>query len=290
MHKRRRLALLTAANIDWRDHKRRVNGRKPSRRELTGIPNGFAEQWVTDPRIPEAHQLPDVFFTKDRASFDKGHLIRRDDVCWGDSFEDIQMANGDTYHTTNCSPQVAGFNQATRGELNWGDLENLVQNETRAERAVVFAGPVFSDDDPEFSGKDVHGTVRIQIPQKYWKVIVTEGVGGPEVFGFVLEQDLEGVDWELAVPAEWLPHVASIAEIEQLMQGLVDWEFFKVFDQSESPRGRRISESLATAGGGWRDEQVALRRMDLPVRGGGSDGACRTPGSSSSRRPIDVYD
>ena len=36
------------------------------------------------------------------------------------------MGNGDTYHTTNCSPQVAGFNRAANGEDNWGDLENLV--------------------------------------------------------------------------------------------------------------------------------------------------------------------
>lgn len=247
MHKKRRLALLTAANVDWRDQKRKINGKKPSRKELTGIPDGFAEQWVTDPRIPDADQVPDVFFTKDRGSFDKGHLVRRDDVCWGDSFEDIQMANGDTYHTTNCSPQVAGFNQATQGEFNWGDLENLVQKETKAEKAIVFAGPRFSDDDPLFKGKDSHGTVQIRVPQKYWKIIVVRGNNGPEAYGFVLEQDLGGVAWEFAVPSEWEPHTASVAEIEHSLQGLVALGPLKDFDQRESPRGRRVEESLAVA-------------------------------------------
>jgi endonuclease G len=247
MHKKRRLALVTAANVDWRDHKRKINGKKPSRTELTGIPKNFGEQWVTDPRIPDAHQLPDVFFTKDRGSFDKGHLVRRDDVCWGDSFEDIQMANGDTFHTTNCSPQVAGFNQANQGDLNWGDLENLVQKETKAERAIVLAGPIFSDDDPVFKGKDSHGTVQIKIPQKYWKIIVVRGDAGPEAYGFILEQDLGGVDWEFAVPTEWEPHTASVAEIEELLQGLVSLDSLKQFDQTESPLGRRLEESLAVA-------------------------------------------
>ncbi len=247
MHKKRRLALLTAANVDWRDEKRKINGRKPSRKELTGIPDGFAEQWVTDPRIPDSSQLPDVFFTKDRGSFDKGHLVRRDDVCWGDSFEDMQMANGDTFHTTNCSPQVAGFNQATKGEFNWGDLENLVQKETKAEKAIVLAGPVFEQDDPDFKGKDSHGAVQIKIPQKYWKIIVTNGDNGPEAFGFVLEQELGGVDWEFAVPSEWEPHTASITQIEGLLNGLISLDALKEHDQTESTRGKRLEESLLVA-------------------------------------------
>ena len=86
---------------------------------------------MTDWRIPNEHQLPDVFFDRDNGAFDKGHLVRRDDVCWGRTFKDIQKSNGDTYHTTNCSPQVAGFNRSASGTDNWGDLENLVQKETK---------------------------------------------------------------------------------------------------------------------------------------------------------------
>lgn len=245
MHRKRRLALMTAANIDWRKENREIDGHKPTRRELTEIPEGFGEQWVMDPRIPISSQLPDVFFTKDRTAFDKGHLVRRDDVCWGEDFEDIQMANGDTYHTTNCSPQVKGFNRSAGGEFNWGDLENLVQKQTKAKKAIVFSGPVFTPDDPVFTGRDNHGTVLIKIPQQYWKVIVTSGEEGPEVFGFVLEQDLGDVQFEMAVPVEWEPHTASVEEIEELLGGLISLEALKDFDQTESVFGRRLSETLS---------------------------------------------
>ncbi len=244
MHKERRLALFTASNVDWRKNSRIVNGTKPSRKELTGLGKNDIEQWVTDPRIPEDHQLPDIFFTKDRASFDKGHLVRRDDVCWGKSFEDIQKGNGDTYHTTNCSPQVKGFNQATQGEDNWGDLEVLIEKQTKAEKAIVFAGPVFTDEDPVFKGVNKHGNVEILIPQSYWKIIVTKGDDGPQAFGFVLEQELHGVSWEMAVPEPWKQFMRPISEIEDLLGGLAKLNDLIDYDQYESAEGIRIRKSL----------------------------------------------
>ncbi len=39
---------------------------------------------------------------------------RREDVCWGKTYDEVRRANGDTYHTTNCTPQVAGFNQSSK--------------------------------------------------------------------------------------------------------------------------------------------------------------------------------
>ena len=250
MHKNRRMALFTAANIDWRDSARRVDGHLPTRRELSGLNRGDAEKWVTDPRIPNAHQLPDVFYTKDRKSFDKGHIVRRHDICWGDSFEDIQMANGDTYHTTNCSPQVKGFNRATLGEGNWGDLETLVQKQTKAEKAIVFAGPAFSRSDPEFTGRTEHGTEKIQIPQKYWKIVVTKGADGPEVFGFVLEQDLGDVTWEMAVPQEWKKHMWPISDIEELLDGKATFGELSNFDQFDTAESVQMKRSLGQSGKG----------------------------------------
>jgi endonuclease G len=236
VHKRRRLALFTAANVDWRPESRRVDGARFGRKELTDLGDSDRERWVTDPRIPGAHQLPDVFYTRGGGAFDKGHLVRRDDVCWGTSFEDIQMANGDTFHTTNCSPQVAGFNRANRGVDNWGRLENMVQAETRAEKAILFSGPVFAEDDPLFDGRDVHGRVLIRIPRAFWKIVVVKGGGGPEAYGFVLEQDLSAVPTaeEFVVPSGWQPYLRSIAEIEGLLGGLATLEWLKRRDRSGS--------------------------------------------------------
>lgn len=233
MHKHRRLALLSAANIDWRRQRRELDGHKPTRKELTGLPPNTAEEWANDPRIADAHQLPDVFFTEDRASFDKGHLVRRDDVVWGTSFSEMQKANGDTYHVTNCSPQTAAFNRSLDGVDNWGDLENLVQKQTKQWRAVTFAGPVFTDDDPVFVGEDLAGAVRIQIPRRYWKIVVVRGDAGAEAYGFVLEQNLDDVDLEMAVPERWRRFTKTIAEIEAMCDGLLDLSHLVAFDQHQ---------------------------------------------------------
>ena len=96
---------------------------------------------------------------------DRGHLVRREDPVWGEKRE-ATVANQDTFHFTNCSPQHAQFNQKT-----WLGLEDYILQNSRAHRlrVTVFTGPVFRDDDPEYRG--------VQLPREYWKVVavVTEG-------------------------------------------------------------------------------------------------------------------
>jgi endonuclease G, mitochondrial len=251
LHKKRRLAILAASNVNWRRESREIDGRKPSRRELTGLPKNAQEKWTTDPRLPDRLQLPDVFYTKDGGAFDKGHIVRRDDVAWGDSFEDMQMGNGDTYHTTNCSPQVAGFNRSGN-EDNWGDLENLVQRQTRSERVCIFAGPVLDDGDRWFQGRDERGPTAVQIPQKFWKIIVANGDQGPRAYGFVLEQDLSDVPLEIplefVVPQPWKRYMQSVADIEQMLGGWVKLTWLKDRDGFETEEGQRIATGARTSG------------------------------------------
>ena len=119
MHRTRRLALFTASNVDADPAKKKPEpGRDYTRTALTGLVHSDdREKWFTDPRIPATHQLPNRFFDADRASFDKGHIVRREDVAWGSSYDELRRANGDTYHVTNCSPQIESFNRAGRRPL-----------------------------------------------------------------------------------------------------------------------------------------------------------------------------
>jgi endonuclease G len=234
MHKTRRLPLITAANVDWRPAARPLDpksGRAFSRGALSGIDENAAEQWVTDERIAPAHQLPDVFFTRDGGAFDKGHVVRRDDVCWGKNFEDVQMANGDTYHVTNCTPQVKRFNQSAAGTDNWGDFENELQKVTRAQRVCIFAGPVFAPDDRWFRGRDDGGAVRIQVPSRFWKIVVSNE-GGAKAWGFVFEQDVTAItEKELAFDARWRLARRPIKDIAALLRGWLDLRALKAIDQ-----------------------------------------------------------
>jgi endonuclease G, mitochondrial len=182
MHKKRRLALFTAANVDGSKlAKEPEAGRDYSRKGLGGLGPNDSERWTTDPRIREEHQLPDLFFTKDRQSFDKGHVVRREDVCHGTSYAMVRRANGDTFHTTNCSPQVKGFNQAGEDGL-WGKLENFIMKQAKKEKYCLFAGPVLSDEDEEFEGLDERGPVKVKIPSRYWKVVVARDGQGVQAF------------------------------------------------------------------------------------------------------------
>ncbi|WP_158292345.1 DNA/RNA non-specific endonuclease [Paracraurococcus ruber] len=236
MHRERRLALFTAANVDWRKRRKTVEGKSTARKALAGFPpeSNFAELWVDDPRIDARHQLPDAFYSEDRGAFDKGHIVRRDDVCWGSTYEEIQMANGDTFHVTNCSPQVKPFNQGAHGEENWGDLEDYIEKATKqdAEKACVFAGPIFGPDDRWFRGKDEAGPARIQIPRRFWKLVVVAGEGGPAAYGFLLEQDVRSItEKEFYVTDEWLGALKPIGEIASLLRGWLDLSAVEACDQ-----------------------------------------------------------
>lgn len=243
MDKRRRLALYAASNVDASEGAREPEpGRRYTRKSLGGFGENDREQWVTDPRIPENHQLPDVFFTKDRQSFDKGHLVRREDVCFGSSYRQIQRANGDTYHTTNCTPQVADFNQAGKGGL-WGKLEDEVLKQAKNERYCLFAGPLLREKDRVFEGIDQRGPVRVKIPSAYWKIVVAVSDDEVHAFAFLLEQNLENVAFEFSVPSQWKRSMLSIARLEQRIGALAFPDVVHEADQFGKKRGQELARA-----------------------------------------------
>jgi DNA/RNA endonuclease G (NUC1) len=191
MHRKRRLAIFTAANVDGSAAAKKPPGTPKGRKAIAGMEENDQELWFTDPRIPALHQLPDCFFNKNPKAFDKGHLVRRDDVAWGKTFEELQRANGDSFHVTNCSPQVAGFNRAPK--LNWGALENLVDTLSAVGPVSLFSGPVLKDNDRGFHGVDDDGKTIVKIPTEYWNVIATVEDGELNVYAFILKQDVSSL-------------------------------------------------------------------------------------------------
>ncbi len=238
MHRRRRLAVFTAANVDGSEARKNPPGTPKGRKAIAGMDESDQERWFTDPRIPALHQLPDRFFNKDRKAFDKGHLVRRDDVAWGKTFKELQRANGDSFHVTNCSPQVASFNRARK--LNWGALENLVDTLSSEGPVSLFSGPVFKDDDRGFHGVDDDGKTIVKIPTEYWKVIAVIEEGKLNVYAFILKQDVSGVRYTEAIPDKWQPLMVALSELEERV-GLV--KFAAVLhraDQFDTSRGEAV--------------------------------------------------
>lgn len=217
MHAKRRMALFTASNVTAEAKlKKPEPGKVYSRKALSGLGPNDQERWFPDPRLADEFQLPDVFYTRDDGAFDKGHIVRREDVAWGKSYQALRIANGDTYHVTNCSPQVAGFNRSNAGEDNWGDLENHVLKGAASERYCQFAGPVLDPQDEVFVGR-AGGTnrVRVKIPSRYWKLIVVRTAEGLASYAFMQEQDLSDVPLEFAAGL-FRRFMISLDELQEL--------------------------------------------------------------------------
>ena len=143
MHARRKLPMFTAVNID---------GSTAQRAKRTG------DRWFVDPRMSATAQTGAELY--DGNDLDKGHLVRRLDPAWGDL---AVPAIADTFFYTNCAPQHSSINRQA-----WLALEDYVLEsaETHGFRVCVFTGPVFDDNDPKYRKV-------FQVPQAFWKVVVT---------------------------------------------------------------------------------------------------------------------
>lgn len=185
MSRSRKLALFTAVNIDGSS--------------LVSVPRG-SDHWRFDPRIDRALQAgPDLY---SRNPLDRGHLVRRTAPNWG---EHASIANDDTFHFTNATPQLAGFNQQT-----WLGLEDYLLENARADRQriTVFSGPIFDPNDRLYRG--------IQIPETYWKVVAFMGDDGrPSATAYMIEQG-EGLDQLGFMFGQYRTYQRSVARIEAL--------------------------------------------------------------------------
>jgi endonuclease G len=141
LNKTRRMAIVTAVNID---------GSTEVRIKRTTDP------WAKDPRVPAAKQIGQELYVN--SEFDRGHLVRRLDPCWG---ANSKLAEADTFFYTNSTPQQKTFNESI-----WAGLEDYLLDNAQTDgfKANVFTGPVPGATDPKFRG--------VWIPLAYWKVAV----------------------------------------------------------------------------------------------------------------------
>ena len=152
LHKDRGLAFYTAVNIDGASGVR-------LRRER--------DRWSFDPRVPLDQQTGEQVYRDN--PLDRGHLVRRLDPAWGPSAAAATLANDDTFHFTNCSPQHHDFNA---GQTLWAGLEDYILDnaDNLNFRVSVFSGPVLAAEDDRYRG--------VQLPRQFWKVVAMAKQGG----------------------------------------------------------------------------------------------------------------
>ncbi len=218
MSRSRRLALFVGVNIDGGS--------------LIDIARG-KDRWSHDGRILADAQIGESLYADNL--LDRGHLVRRQDPNWG---PEAEQANADTFHFTNCAPQMAGFNQK-----NWLDLENYVLETTRRwkSRATVFSGPVFSEADQLYRN--------VPIPRAYWKVVAFLGEDGkPSATAYLISQSGE-LGRLTAVFGRFRTYQRSVLHIQQLTN--VDFGVLPDYDgfsNEERATGTRIEAEIRQLG------------------------------------------
>jgi len=220
LSKSRRMAMFVAVNID---------GLKSKKIERAN------DVWALDGRVPiEAQIGEELYFDND---LDRGHLVRREDPNWG-SHDEAETANQDTFHFTNCSPQMAAFNQKT-----WLGLENYILNEARVskDQISVFTGPIFGGRDPEYRG--------VRIPLAYWKVIAfVNDQGRPSATAFMIDQkrELKNLEATFGVYKTYQRSIRQVEELTDLDFGeLSSFDGFSNEERATKTRVESVLHSLA---------------------------------------------
>jgi endonuclease G len=114
--------------------------------------------------------------------WDRGHLARRKSLSWGSqALASIAERESDLW--SNIAPQHENLHDDA-----WGSIEDwmLERVENDGQRACIFTGPVFTEDDPEHQNGDDEEP--IQIPAGFWKVISVESSGAMRSAGFLVWQ------------------------------------------------------------------------------------------------------
>lgn len=209
MDKDRRQPLITAENINGAHHQEidREN-----------------DKWCFDSRIAREHQLGNEAYEDN--TLDRGHMVRRSDVCWG---KHARQANNDTFVYTNCALQYENLNRHA-----WLDLESSILDEAvaKGEKRTVFTGPILQEDDPSF---DNHGKMTpTQIPRKFFKVVVANPPGpGLHTEAYLISQR-KGQPEESLTKAELKARRVPLARIEDLTQ----LDFGKLTNSNNTVRAR----------------------------------------------------
>ena len=219
MNQDRRLQMWSAVNVDYDQTKRTKKSR-----------DAFGDdKWIPDPRIPLQAQITDPDFYQPTKRSDRGHIVRREDNEWGEDEDEIEFANSDTFHWTNCTPQHEAFNRErppahlkpeyTGLKGLWGQFETYVQQQLKVgeKRCCILAGPVLAKNDPVANLQKGP----IKYPLKFWKVIaVVNGTGANKkltTYGFVFDQrdvvDKFGIEF---TPGTFARNQKKLSEITTL--------------------------------------------------------------------------
>ena len=206
----RRMAWYVAANVD------------PSSLGSPRRPRGYLDDKRTVP-TGETPLVSDATLFSQNA-LDRGHLLRRLYLTWGDPSV-AEAANRSAMAFANIVPQHEDLNRQS-----WLNLEEFVQShmERTGRRGIVFAGPVFAADDPEYRG--------YKLPQAFWKILVTTDNSRNELraAAFLIRQRLNVAHGNVEARVEPFDPIGSRVSISAI-EKVTGIRFSLITDELRSP-------------------------------------------------------
>ena len=165
---RRHLAIGTAHNIDGN----------------AIIPEGQIERedrFRFDQSVPNNIQIDNNRGYHDN-DWDRGHLVRRRSLHWGDKAA-ARDADAKSFFWTNIAPQHMRLHDSA-----WGKIEDwmLEHADDGNKKASVFTGPVLTQSDPIITNKP--GEESFQLPAGFWKIMVVQHRDELRAAGFLVWQ------------------------------------------------------------------------------------------------------
>ncbi|WP_240733060.1 DNA/RNA non-specific endonuclease [Jeotgalibacillus sp. S-D1] len=150
MNKSRRFLIYGANNVD--------------RNLMKEVTRGNSD-WHFDLRIGQENQVGNELYRNN--NWDRGHMVRRRDVCWG-SMEEAVKGNYDSFCWANIVLQNAQINQGI-----WNEIEEwMLNNEDNVQNKLsIFTGPIFTGNDQEYCGTGQKPGCGIKIPAGFWKAM-----------------------------------------------------------------------------------------------------------------------
>lgn len=171
MNPARRLAHYSAYNVDGT--------------QLVQIRRG-RDKWAPDPLLPNSLQMEMSLLRQ--SPYDRGHLMARSTVSWGD-MRKASISARQAFYWPNVAPQHEKLNR-----FWWLKLEKWERRVAVDHGHMTgFSGPVFSNDDEPFRGELEldDGLVALDtfhVPRAYWKVVVVASDGELRVAAHLMDQ------------------------------------------------------------------------------------------------------
>lgn len=157
------------------------------------------KSFVLDPDVPDQLQVADKQGYH-KNPWDRGHLVRRRAVQWGNKADAIDADRQSSYWT-NIAPQHKNLQKSA-----WGKIEDWLLDvaDKNDKRLSVFTGPVLLSNDPELKNKP--NTEPIQIPAGFWKIVALKHQAKLRAASFLVWQR----DYDNATPVKFDPVLEQV--------------------------------------------------------------------------------